>query len=187
MVDRTAQSVERREEFEAMYRRCEEPVLGYALRRAPIELAQDAVAEVFVAAWRRFEELPPDPLPWLIGATRKALANQRRSSARQSRLVERIATDLTDDGFNDATEQGDPGLRRALQQMSVADREALALVAWDGLTPTQAARSIGCSPVAFRVRLHRARRRLERALQHEDDEARRLAVDPVEMAVKEAS
>lgn len=171
-----------------MFRRCEEPVLGYALRRAQIELAQDAVAEVFVAAWRRFDELPPDPLPWLIGATRKALANQRRSNMRQSRLVERIATDLVAVGFEESAVQGDPIVRRALQEMSVADREALALVAWDGLTPTQAAQSIGCSPVTFRVRLHRARRRLERALQHQDeDEARRLAVDPVGVTVKEAS
>src|SRR5688572_26968548 len=80
-----------RERFEAMYRRCEEPVLAYALRRAPAEVARDAAADAFVAAWRRFHELPDDPLPWLIGATRKALANQRRASARQARLAERLA------------------------------------------------------------------------------------------------
>lgn len=74
-------------------------------------------------------------------------------------------------------------MRRAFGRLSGDDREALALVAWDGLTPAKAARSLGCSPVAFRVRLHRARRRLARALQHErEGEARR-----VDLTVKEAS
>ena len=35
------------------------------------------------------------------------------------------------------------------------------LIAWEGLTPSQAARVVGCSGATFRVRLHRARRRLE--------------------------
>ena len=39
-------------------------------------------------------------------------------------------------------------------------REALLLIAWDDLTPALAAESLGISQTAFRVRLHRARRRL---------------------------
>ncbi len=38
------------------------------------------------------------------------------------------------------------------------------LVAWEGLDPGAAARASGCTRAAFAVRLHRARRRLERAL-----------------------
>jgi DNA-directed RNA polymerase specialized sigma24 family protein len=34
------------------------------------------------------------------------------------------------------------------------------LVAWDGLTPAEGAVAAGCSAAAFRVRLHRARRRV---------------------------
>jgi RNA polymerase sigma-70 factor (ECF subfamily) len=40
------------------------------------------------------------------------------------------------------------------------DREALMLVAWDGLDHRDAATVMGCSTSAFTVRLHRARRRL---------------------------
>ena len=48
--------------------------------------------------------------------------------------------------------------------LSYVDREALLLVAWEDLTPTQAARSLGINPTAFRGRLLRARRRLRARL-----------------------
>jgi RNA polymerase sigma factor (sigma-70 family) len=156
---------ERAERFEAVYRRYERRVLAYALRRAPIETAKDAVAETFLAAWRRFDELPADPLPWLIAATRRTLANQRRSGARQARLAGRLAQAAP---LPEPVLGGEPALRAALGKLRAADREALALVAWEGLTPAQAARSLGCSPAAFRVRLHRARRRLSRLLAEEE-------------------
>ncbi len=187
VVKRGAGSIDVREQFEAMYRRCEEPVLSYALRRAPAEVARDSVADAFVAAWRRFDELPQDPLPWLIGATRKTLANQRRSTARQARVAERLAREPAGVTFPPDASADDPVVRRAFRQMSADDREALALVAWDGLTPTQAARSLDCPPVAFRVRLHRARRRLARALQQESEVERPVVLERVEPTAKEAS
>lgn len=148
-----------------MYRQYEKRVLGYALRRAPVESAKDAVADAFLAAWRRFEELPTDPLPWLIEATRRTLANQRRSSGRQVLLAERLADERQDRSDAEAFDDRDAELVRvALARLIVADREVLALVAWDGLTPAQAARSLGCSAVTYRVRLHRARRRFVNAL-----------------------
>jgi RNA polymerase sigma-70 factor (ECF subfamily) len=153
-------SIERPERFEQLYRCYEQGLLGYALRRAPVEVAKDAVADTFLAAWRRLDELPADPLPWLIGTTRKTLANQRRSLVRQERVTERLAREPATDGSDE-----DVGfVRAALERLTPAERETLTLVAWDELTPTQAARSLGCSPVAFRVRLHRARRRLASAL-----------------------
>ena len=41
---------------------------------------------------------------------------------------------------------------------------ALLLIAWEDLTPSQAARALGIHPAAFRVRLLRARRRLRASL-----------------------
>jgi RNA polymerase sigma factor (sigma-70 family) len=148
-----------------MYKEHEQRLLGYALRRASVETAKDAVAEAFLAAWRRFDELPDDPFPWLIGATRRTLANQRRSAARQARLAERLEYEQPqppEPAFAGVIE--DEPVRAALRKLSVGDREVLALVAWEGMTPSQAARSLGCSAVALRVRLHRARRRFEQAL-----------------------
>ena len=155
--------ITREERFEAMYQQYEQRVLGYALRRAPVEQAKDAVAEAFLAAWRRFDQLPADPLPWLIGATRKTLANQRRGTERQTRLAERLAYEPPDEADGIAEERQQ--VRAALSSLPVGDREALMLVAWERLSPADAARTLGCSAVAFRVRLHRARRRLAKALE----------------------
>jgi DNA-directed RNA polymerase specialized sigma24 family protein len=51
-------------------------------------------------------------------------------------------------------------LRAALWRLPPRDREALMLVSWEGLDHQAAAYVTGCSTSAFKVRLHRARRRL---------------------------
>lgn len=52
----------------------------------------------------------------------------------------------------------------ALERLAEGDREALRLVAWEGLEASRAAHAAGCSPRTFAVRLHRARRRLMKEL-----------------------
>ncbi len=156
--------IEKRSNFERMYRQHEQRVLAYALRRAPIELAKDAVAETFLAAWRRFDELPADPLPWLLLTTRRTLANQRRSAVRHLRLVARLADEAAPQPTGGASAGGGGVVAEALGALAPDDQEALKLIAWEGLTPAQAAQVLGCSAVAFRVRLHRARRRFRREL-----------------------
>jgi DNA-directed RNA polymerase specialized sigma24 family protein len=146
-----------------MYREHEPAVLAYALRRASVEVAQDAVAEAFLVAWRRLDALPAQPLPWLIGATRKALANQRRSVVRQRQLADRVASDAQTKARVDVMLSGSR-VGEALSRLAGIDRETLMLIGWDGLTPSEAAASLGCTAVAFRVRFHRARRRFARVL-----------------------
>ncbi|HEY3552305.1 MAG TPA: sigma factor-like helix-turn-helix DNA-binding protein, partial [Solirubrobacterales bacterium] len=51
------------------------------------------------------------------------------------------------------------------------DRELLMLVGWEELTPAQAARVLGVTPLAARSRLHRARRRLRARLEELGDSA----------------
>jgi len=55
-------------------------------------------------------------------------------------------------------------LRGALAGLTEAEREVLLLVAWDGLTPTEAAEALGLTAVAARSRLHRARTRAQATL-----------------------
>jgi RNA polymerase sigma-70 factor, ECF subfamily len=155
----------RRDRFEATYRTHHGAVRAYLLRRAEPELAQDALSETFLAAWRRFDELPPDPLPWLLATARRTLANQRRSSRRLAGLRERIAGSETRAVQDRSDEIADAELVcRALAELPERDRELLMLVAWEGLDPARAALATGCSRAAFAVRLHRARQRLDRAL-----------------------
>lgn len=167
---------DRRERFEEMYRQHDQRVLAYALRRAPAEVAKDAVADAFLAAWRRFDELPDDALPWLIAATRRTLSNHRRALGRQLAVAERLAREPLHQP--EASTDGDAAaIRAALARLSADDREALTLLAWEGLSPTQAARALGCTASAFRVRLHRARRRLRAGLREIEDRQVRLNAD----------
>ena len=66
---------------------------------------------------------------------------------------------------------------RALRSLYPTDREALLLVAWEDLAPTQAARALGLNPTAFRVRLLRARRRLRAALEEDRRPAPLVQID----------
>jgi RNA polymerase sigma-70 factor, ECF subfamily len=160
----------REERFEGLFREHYAAVRGYALRRAPADLAQDAVAETFLVAWRRLDDVPADALPWLYGVARRVLANQRRSAERGAALVRRLAAAET------VSRSGDPGdtageaeaVRAALGRLKERDREALMLVAWHGLSGERAARAAGCSRAAFAVRLHRARARLAAELESPD-------------------
>jgi RNA polymerase sigma-70 factor (ECF subfamily) len=52
----------------------------------------------------------------------------------------------------------------AVRDLPERQRELLTLTVWDGLTPAQAAKVMSMSPVAARVLLHRARKRLGTAL-----------------------
>jgi RNA polymerase sigma-70 factor (ECF subfamily) len=153
----------REERFEGLFRDNYPAVRAYALRRISADAAQDVVAETFLVAWRRLDEVPDDALPWLYGVARRVMANQRRTAARSSALEQRLAgaAPRGPTGRDPADSTGDAEiLRLALGRLPEASREALMLVAWHGLSGVRAARAAGCSRAAFAVRLHRARARL---------------------------
>ena len=131
-------------------------VAAYARRRGHAD-ADAAAAEVMTIAWRRLADVPrDDPRPWLFATARNVvLADRRRARTVSAPLDMASETEVL---------ELDPELEAALRSLSYIDREALLLVAWEDLTPTQAARSLGINPAAFRVRLLRARRRLRAKL-----------------------
>ncbi|HJQ52012.1 MAG TPA: sigma-70 family RNA polymerase sigma factor [Gaiellaceae bacterium] len=145
-----------------------EAVLAYARRRAPAAVADDVAAETFAIAWRKAEQIPPEPLPWLLGVARRVLSTHRRSAQRRIRLRERLAQTAEP---NMPTEMVDTRLGEALNRLSERDREALLLVAWEGLAPREAAAVVGLTQTGFSVRIHRARRRLRAALERDDTTA----------------
>jgi RNA polymerase sigma-70 factor (ECF subfamily) len=95
------------------------------------------------------------------GVARKTLTTQRRAGARRRSLVNKLAAQRSP---HTTESHGDLGVVDALARLSELDREAITLVAWEGLTPNEAAVVVGRSPVAFRVRLHRAKRRLRQEI-----------------------
>ena len=167
-TDPPATSVDVR--FEEAYRSAGTAVLGYALRRAPSrEDALDVVAETFATAWRRRDDLPAEPAevrPWLFGIARRCLANTVRSTHRAGRLGQRLADSFVAGAVPDPAAGAEDGGRaqQALDDLSPDDRELVTLIAWEGLTPAEAATALGLAPGTARVRLHRARTRLRAAL-----------------------
>jgi RNA polymerase sigma-70 factor, ECF subfamily len=152
-------------------------VLAYALRRVSREDAGDAVAETFLVAWRRLDELDErSALPWLYAVARKVLLSQQRATRRQRAIAERVAAAEPSSPPEAPRTSGSAQLLHALADLSEKDREVLLLAAWEELPGIEAARALGCSTTAYRIRLHRARRRLrERLAELERGHARQPA------------
>ena len=155
----------------ALFREHSARVYAYARRHVDEADCDDVVSETFVVAVRRPERVPAEPLPWLLVVARNVIANQRRTSARADVLwfsaVRAFWSSATTSSPEDAVTERERMLA-ALATCTRAEREALLLVAWDGLSPGQAADVAGCSVRAFTVRLHRARRRLGAAMESAD-------------------
>lgn len=154
--------------FELLYRQHFRAVLRYALARVEPECAKDVTAETFLIAWRRLPEVPGDAAPWLFGVARKVIAGQLRSDIRREALCLRL--EAAGGGLGRSGDIGEEVSRRdavitALARLCENDREALRLIAWDGLTSKAAAEVLGVTRLAFGVRLHRARGRFAAALE----------------------
>ncbi|HXB66459.1 MAG TPA: RNA polymerase sigma factor [Solirubrobacteraceae bacterium] len=161
----TQPDAQRRERFELLFERHHPDVVAYVVRRAPRAAVEDVVSDTFLVAWRALDGVPQEPLPWLYGVARRTLANHRRGRRRSDALSARLMYTATPPLEQDVLGEGvAPPLREALLALSEREREAVLLVAWEGLSPAQAASALGCSGAAFRVRLHRARGRLAQLL-----------------------
>jgi RNA polymerase sigma-70 factor (ECF subfamily) len=155
-----------RERFERIYRENFRAVLRFAAMRIDAERAKDVAAETFLVAWRRLDDVPADPRAWLLGVARKVIAGQFRSQVRREALASRLrGADSRGAATDPAVSLADRDeARAAFMKLGERDREALRLVAWDGLSAAEAADVLGVTRLTFTVRLHRARRRLERVL-----------------------
>jgi RNA polymerase sigma factor (sigma-70 family) len=153
-------------------RHCGE-ILRYAHARLGRDLAEDVVAETFLAAFSRrdrYDTARADARPWLYGIAVRQIGKHRRAGARQLRLLRSVPTEPPgeDPGGRAAervsAEQLRPRLAAVLSGLSRGDRELLLLVAWTGLTYEEAAEALGMTVSAVRARLHRIRVRTRRAL-----------------------
>ena len=158
-----------RQHFQQVYLQAYADLVHFVMRRhQPPDIAEDIVAEAFTIAWQRLGDLPADPgeaRAWLFGITRRLLLAQHRAQSRGQALSIRIAQqpghhEVGHDDLVAATVD----LAKAWPRLSAAHQEALSLIVWEGLSGAQAARVLGISPMAFRVRLSRARRALRHFL-----------------------
>lgn len=167
------------ERFERLYLAEADGVRRYCRYRVGPALADDVVAETFAVAWQKLDRVPTHARPWLLATARRISANQIRA------LRRRLTTQVQLSELDDATPSGDDDVVRrhdliaALRRLPPADREAVLLVTWHDLTHAEAAAVMDCSVTAFGVRLHRARRRLQRMLTIQDADTHDV-IDPTD-------
>ncbi|MFI7691404.1 RNA polymerase sigma factor [Nonomuraea sp. NPDC049655] len=185
-----------RQRFEELYTEHYATVSGYVRRRSddPHDVA-DVIAETFTTAWRRLGEVPPGDRArlWLYGVARRTLANHRRGESRRAALTTRLRAELAEWTGPAADPVADPvadpaadavpeTARAAFMRLSADDREVLSLVAWEGLGNAELAQVLGCSSLAVRQRLHRARKRLAVELAADDPDLARYGPRAVRLA-----
>ncbi len=166
--------------FEELFTAEHPRVRAYLARRAGFDVADDVASQVFAVAWRRSALLPADSderRGWLLAVARRLLANSQRARLRDERLEVRYHAALAAGVPVVEQDHAHAAVDRmvavaALRGLQPRDQEILQLVAWDGLGPAALAQVLGCSPRAATVRLHRARQRLEHAIEAAEHAAR---------------
>lgn len=170
------------ERFAALFDTTHQALLAYAVRRVahPADAA-DIVAETYLVAWRRLDDVPADDQarPWLFGVARRVLANYYRGERRRHALADKLRDNLCEIAPPPPdADLGDVAI--ALERLGEDDRELLRLVAWEDLARDEIAVALGVSRSTVRVRLHRARQRLLQQMSTLSDERRKARPGHVE-------
>ena len=168
--------------LETVYRRHVGRVISFAARRCrePQDVA-DLVAATFVTVIESAHTYDPargEVLPWILGIERHLWVDRLRGTRREREVLVRTLGErpLEEDEYARLEEQIDAAqiggaVGRALGRVEPAEREVLLLAGHDGLSSREAAAVLGISATAFRMRLSRARRSLNKAMER-DREAR---------------
>lgn len=163
------------EEFAELFRATFDRVTRFVARRLrdPADVA-DIVAGTYAAAfaaWRHVHLVKDSPIAWVYGITRNLISlefrHRRYSDAAAARSFAQEL--MAPDEFARVEEVIDalrlaPDLERLLDATLTAnERDLLRLVHQEDLAIAEAGRVLGISPVAARMRLARARRRVRKA------------------------
>ncbi len=162
--------------FRDLYAETYRPLLAYASRRVDRTTADEVVADTFLTAWRRRDDVPDGAERlWLFGVARNVIRNAARSSRRREAAQHRLRIASPPETIEVIAPPADDRaalLRSALGDLSEADREVLMLVAWEELSHAEIGVVLGISANASAIRVHRARKRLAARLdrrEHADD------------------
>ena len=178
---------ERRRRFDDLFRIHSPSIIAYCGWRLGSESdAQDAVAEVFLTAWRRLDEVPEGVAArvWLYATARRVMANQRRSSRRRLALrEERPPAGARARAGTARARRPRPGCARGPGPSQAARPGGPAPRRVGGHPPLrEIAAVMGCLTVTARGRLHRARLRFRAAFEEllagEADDDPRRATSP---------
>lgn len=141
---------------------------AFLARRVGGAAAEDLLGDVFTAGFvARMRVVPHDSgsaLPWLYGIAHNVVRAhlRRRPGTATVELYQSVDWDAVDDRLDAGARRGE--LRAALGSLSPGERDLLLLVAWEGLSPSEAGHALGLTPTAARSRLHRARKHAQTSL-----------------------
>jgi RNA polymerase sigma-70 factor (ECF subfamily) len=130
-------------------------------------LAEEAVQQTFLQAWRAAErfEIDKDPGPWLYAIARRVAVDvfrrERRHWADSYEHAEIVALPPSFEGLWEAWE-----VRAAIDQLTKEEREVIRATHYLGLTHEEAAERLGIPLGTVKSRSHRAHSRLASLLAH---------------------
>lgn len=155
--------------FSDLYQRTHVDLLAFLLRRcASPEDAADCLAETYLVAWRKRDQMPGglETRPWLFGVarnlTRRGTELHSRMAAAARELAAQLHLSTAICPAPDRLER-DP-VTAALADLPELEREIIMMLIWDELAPREIASILGLSANVVRVRAHRARAKLKAAL-----------------------
>lgn len=156
--------------FAALFDAHRDRAFRHALRLvASAHDAEDVVAAAFFELWRKRDAVPVvdgSVLPWLLVTTTNLARNSGRGVRRYRAAIDRLprSQDLADPAETAAERIAREQLLDAVRSLGEPDAALVLLIALEGFSPAEAGQAVGLSPGAARVRLHRARKRLQQRL-----------------------
>ncbi|NKY38692.1 sigma-70 family RNA polymerase sigma factor [Cellulomonas septica] len=161
--------------FEGFFRQHVASVRRFACRSVGDMYADDVVSETFTIVWRKWSDAPAADgvrRAWLFRIAHNVMAHHVRSQVRRGRLLRWAGRMASESHPPDPADRvvGDDHVKRALLALPFREREAMALVVWEDLTPQQAAFALECSVTALSSRLTRARQRLVAGISNLDEQ-----------------
>ncbi|WP_460395054.1 RNA polymerase sigma factor [Actinophytocola sediminis] len=169
-------SLRRPERFAVIFDRHAAHIQRYLTRRLGRQVADDLVADTFLAAFgqrERYDQARADARPWLYGIATNLARQHQRTEIREYRLRASMSPEPPPDGHADrvAAQVTASAMHRmlaaALADLADGDREVLLLIAWEDLSYEEVAEALAIPIGTVRSRLHRARKLVRAALSKE--------------------
>lgn len=160
--------VDARHRFRSIYETHYDTVHSYCRRRVALESVDDAVADVFLAVWRKIDTIPDQHvlLPWLYRVAYLTLTNSWRGFSRRRALRAKLGgmreelQPRPDEILAINSDVADA--LKAAARLNPTDQEVLRLSLWEELSAEEIAQVVGIDRNAVYQRLHRAKANLTR-------------------------
>ena len=164
----TRDDTRRDSEFTELYEAHYASIRAYASACVSAGDVDDIVAETFLVAWTRADDVPADwTRGWLIGVARNVVPVRQRASRRATNFVDQLSLAPPNPQASPDEEhlagQQITALKTAMSTLKESDQEVLVLAGPYEFSLEEIALALDITSNAAGVRVHRARERLRAA------------------------